>query len=59
MMGAAGTRERIVAAARYHPKDFHRRETRIVDGKIQTFKRAGDVIITSTGKHEVTQDGWY
>ena len=53
-MGAAGTRERIIAANRYRPSRNWDRK-RKSDGS--TVKKAGDFIITERETIEVTRKG--
>jgi hypothetical protein len=59
-MGAAGTRERIIAAHEYNPHNPRKayRPTRFHDGRQQTFKKKGDFVLNGKAV-KVTQDGWY
>ena len=65
-MGSAGTRERIIAANKYDPRNSRKalRATRVVTNKrgqvcaYQTFKKKGDLIINGKAI-QVPSDGWY
>lgn len=57
-MGAAGTRERIIAANRYNPNNAAKRVVRERDGRIETRKKAGDFILTAAGTYKVKKDCW-
>jgi len=58
---AHDARQRHIERCRYSPQDYAlaNRPTRIFEGVQQTLKCPGDFIITSAGKHEVTQPSWF
>jgi poly-gamma-glutamate capsule biosynthesis protein CapA/YwtB (metallophosphatase superfamily) len=62
-MKAHGTRERIIKRNKYNPSDPKKaeRETREHNGKIQTHKKKGDLVIVNphVKSMKVDDNGWF
>lgn len=62
-MGAAGTKERIIAQCQYRPADLKKaeRKTREASGYTHTHKKRGDLVIVNphVKSWKVTRNGWY
>lgn len=61
VQNALNVKFRIIENNKYNPNPKANRKMRCDEksGKIQTYKKKGDIIITNSGKVEVTRNGWY